>query len=487
MSNLLEIGKSGLFASKKSLETTAHNLANTNTEGYSRQRAEMQNSRPLPKHGLILGTGVDVKQIKRIHDSNVEKGLNKALSKHHFFNERSSQLEKIEKAFNEIDVEGLHKVLGRFYNSFRQLANKPENEAIRSIVRENARLVIKDFRALRQQLDLAARSIDNRIMNGINEINEKIQLITELNVKIRILEAGNDESGDLRDLRDRAARKLSEYFKINYYHDNKGAFIVSAEGVGTLVTGGIGQKLKTVHKSQQESSNNMANSVEIYLENKPGYKITERFKDGNLSSLVNLRNKDIRNLQDNIDNTAYELIQTVNAVHRRGFVNRTIPIDDKKMPDLNDQKGPTFGVNFFKEPNRRYQAALDMDLSDAIKNDLSNMATALSPNKPGDNRVALAISKLQHEKVMENGTATIEENFLKNIGHIGLKAQKANFDKEHSKGILNQLNSIRERVSGVSIDEEAANMIKFQNAYEASAKVMSTADAMFKAILSIAP
>ena len=231
----------------------------------------------------------------------------------------------------------------------------------------------------------------------------------------------------------------------------------------------------------------MANSIEVYMAEKPQYRITERFQEGSLASLVKLRNKDIRNLQDSMDNIAYEFIQTVNAVHRRGFVNRNIPVDTKNQPAFSDKKGDTFKINFFKEPQKRYQAALDIDLSDTIKKDLSNMVTALSPNKPGDNRVALAISKLQYEKIMDNGTTTLEENFLKNIGRIGLQAKKAQFDKEHSKGILNQANSLRERVSGVSIDEEAANMIKFRNAYEASAKVMSTADAMFKAVLSIAP
>ena len=476
-----------MFASKKSLETTGHNIANTNTEGFSRQRVDQQSNMPILKHGVLLGTGTNVRQIKRIHDANVERRLNMALSTHNFYDERSVQLDQVEKAFNEIDVDGLHKVLGRFYNSFRQLANKPEDESIRSLVRDNAQFVVRDFRALRERLDEAARGIDRKIENSITEINDRIQLISDLNVKIRSLEAAGNETGDFRDRRDKAVRKLSEYFKVHYYHDNRGSFTVMARGIGSLVTGGIGQKMATAYKSREESSNNMANSIEVFMAGRPQFKITERFQEGILSSLVKLRNKDIRSLQDNMDTIAYELIQTVNAIHRRGFVNRNIPMDGQKNPAFNDKKGPTFQINFFKEPEKRYQAALDIDLSDAIKGDLSNLVTALSANKPGDNRIALAVSKLQHEKIMDNGTTTLEENFLKNIGRIGQKAQKAQFDKEHSRGILNQANSLRERVSGVSIDEEAANMLKFQNAYKASAKVMTTADAMFKAVLSIIP
>ena len=248
---MLEVGKTGLFTAKKSLETTGHNIANANTKGFSRQRVDQQSNRPISKYGLHLGTGANVKQIKRVHDANVEKRLNTAISTHQFFDERSLQLSQIEKVFNEIDAEGLHKVLGQFYNSFRQLANKPEDETVRSIVRDNAQLVINDFRTLRQKLDEAARAIDRKIANSIIEVNEKIQLITELNVKIKGLEATGVETGDYRDRRDKAVRELSEYLKLHYYYDNKGAFSVLAKGIGSIVTGGTGHKLAAVHKSKR--------------------------------------------------------------------------------------------------------------------------------------------------------------------------------------------------------------------------------------------
>lgn len=120
-----------------------------------------------------------------------------------------------------------------------------------------------------------------------------------------------------------------------------------------------------------------------------------------------------------------------------------------------------------------------------MKNDLSNITTGLKPNAPGDNRIALAISKIQHEKFMAGGTATIEEQYLQTIGKIGLEASKANFEQEQSEGILAQVNSIRERISGVSLDEETANMVRYQHAYEASAKVMQTANEMFDTVINI--
>ena len=484
MSNLLRIGKTGLFASKKSLETTGHNLANANTEGYSRQRIHQQASRPIDRHGHVMGTGTDVKGINRVHDPHLERQLNFALSNYHFHNERASQLEQIEKLFNEIDEEGLNKQLNKFYNSFRQLANNPENETIRSIVRNNARWLVNSFRRIRESIDQMASSIDRKLSDIVSQVNQQIRLVSQLNVKIISMEAASDEASDLRDQRDKAIRKISEFLKVHTYQDEKNRLIVHGVGVGTLVSGDLGQNLTISRKSREESSNNMPNSVEIFFENRPALRITKQFSDGGLASLVKLRNGYVRALQNGIDNIAYEFIQTTNAIHRRGFVNRNTLLS-------RDDLGPTTGIDFFRPPekgeNGRYRMAAKIALSDPVKDDLSNIVTALSSNAPGDNRIALAIAKLQHEKILNRGTTTLEENYLKIIGSLGVQARKANFDREQSQGILNQIMSIKDRVSGISIDEETANMLRFQHAYEASAKAMKTANEMLDSVLNIAP
>jgi flagellar hook-associated protein 1 FlgK len=123
--------------------------------------------------------------------------------------------------------------------------------------------------------------------------------------------------------------------------------------------------------------------------------------------------------------------------------------------------------------------------SSEIKKDLKNIATGLEPNNPGDNRIAIAISKLQHEKVLGQGTTSFEEAYLKSLGDIGLSAGKARIDTEQSSGLVAQAKALKERISGVSIDEETANMVKFQHAYEASARIMRTADEMFKTVLDM--
>lgn len=485
MVDILNIGLTGLNASKSGLETTGHNLANANTDGYSRQKIHQTTNMPIGKSGLIHGTGTRVNGINRIHDQHIERRLNSTIANHEYFKERHMQLGQVEDIFNEINTDGLNKILNDFYNSFRDLANQPENETIRSVVRDKASLIAKDFRRIRETLDNIAHRIDKKIESDMVDINQTFRQIAKLNKKITILEAAGGETGDLRDQRDLAVRTLSEYFNVVTYSDNKGLYHVSAKGVGTLVSGGQVQEIMTGTKSKNESSNNMAGSIEIYYKNRPKFSMTDSFSGGRISSMIKARNSDIQKIQDEIDSIAFNLSHSVNAIHRRGFVNRQLAISEDGTPLEKDNKGITSGINFFTEPLTKDNAATHFDLSDAIKSDLSNIVTALNHNSPGDNRVAIAVSKLQHEKIYDDQTATLEEKYLQIIGNIGIETGKANLDTEQSEGILAQTRSVKERLSGVSIDEETANMMRYQQAYDASARVIKTADEMFQTVLGL--
>jgi flagellar hook-associated protein 1 FlgK len=485
VSDLLGIGKSGLFASKKSLEVTGHNLANVNTEGYSRQKIIQSTAIPISNGGFIQGSGVKVDGINRINDEFIDKRLNSSLSSSKFFEARSEHLDQIESIFNEIDTDGLNQILNKFFNSFRELANQPENQTIRSVVRDNADLVVKDFHRIRETLDLQAGNIDRKITTSVSDVNQILSHIADLNGKIATIEAQQGETGDFRDQRDLAIKNLSEHFKVHTYTDEKKRLVITAQGIGTLVTGLHSQELAVISKNKNSSSNNMNGSIEVVLKDRPSQPITNLFQSGSLSSVIKVRNEDLRKLQDDIDGIAYQFTTSVNSIHRNGFVNRPIEIGADGSPAKMDSKGLTTGIDFFVQPFEKDGAALNIGLSEEVKGDIRNIAAALSPNAPGDNRVAIAISKLQHERMAGDEGATLEEKYLETIGNIGLETGKARLDAEQSSGILAQATSIRERLTGVSIDEETANMVRFQHAYEASAKMMQAADEMFKTVLEL--
>lgn len=485
MADLLGIGRTGLSASKKALEVTGHNLSNVNTEGYSRQKVNQSTAIPVSVGGFVQGTGVKIDGVTRYNDEFIDKRLNNAIGSHNYYEARSENLGQVENIFNELDSDGLNQVLNKFFNSFRELANQPENETIRSVVRDNASLVVKDFRRIRNTLDEQAHSVDRKIHTSVQDINQILHHVADLNGKISTIESAQGETGDLRDQRDLALRTLSEHFKIHTYSDEKNRFVVTAQGIGTLVTGLNVQELATISKNKNDSSNNMNGSVEIVLKDRPSQKITDQFQGGSLAAVIKVRNEDIKKLQQDIDGIAYQFMTSVNTIHRQGFVNRTIKIGPDGEPSKVDAKGPTTGLDFFKQPLEVEDASNVIDLSDAVKKDLTNISASLAPNAPGDNRVAIAISKLQHERISGDGSVTLEEKYLQMIGNIGLETGKARLDAEQASGILAQATSLRERLTGVSIDEETANMVRFQHAYQASAKVMQTADEMFKTVLDI--
>ncbi len=485
MANILTIAHTGLNASKKSLETAGHNLANATTEGYSRQRAHQVTSPPILKNGLIQGTGTRIQEINRVHDEFVQKRLNSSTSSFHYYNSRADQLSEVENIFNEIDNEGLNKIINKFFNSFRDLANDPENEAIRSIVRDNARLVVQDFRRIRNTLDNISQGIDRKISAAVKDINQILDRIAGLNDKIGNLEAAGSETGDLRDQRDMAIKSLSEFFRVQTYMDDKNKFVVNAEGIGTLVSGVNPVKLLAGSLGKGESSNQMAGSMEIFFEGRSNFPISNKFNGGEIASLLKVRNEDVYQLQKNMDETAFELTHSVNSIHSQGYVGRNVEFDEDGQVLGRDSIGATTGIPFFRPLDEKLDASSQISLAQEVESDLSNISTALAPNSPGDNRIAVAISKLQHEKIMDGGKSSLEEFYLSTIGKVGLETGKAKLDSEQANGILALANNLREKVSGVSIDEETANLVKFQHAYEASAKVMQTASEMFDTILAI--
>lgn len=465
------------------MSTTSHNIANANTDGFSRQEVRTETGVSLGEADYVLGTGVEVASIRRSHDELLEKKLNTSITNHKFNDERTLQLGYVEEVFNEINSEGMNKILNRFFNSFRELSNQPESETVRDVLKENAKIVVGDFHRIQGSLDDIRSSLNRKVTSSVQEINALTGTIAKLNKEITIQEVGGGMANDLLDQRDRALRTLTEFFPVNCYTDSEGQFVVSIEGVGSIVAGGLSQELKA--GSAAEGSSADKGNVEVFFANRPTIKISDRIKNGTLGAQLRTRNEELNSLEKQLDELAHGLVLATNAIHRRGFANHPVPVDAQGNPIPNAASQKVTGINFFKEPLDLRRAAEYIQLSDEVQSDVNNIATALEANKPGDNRVALAISKLQHEKVLGGGTTTFEEQYLKNIGHIGLQTGKAKIDSEQSGGILAQAKSFKERLAGVSLDEEAANMVRYQNAYEASAKVIRAADDMFKSVLSI--
>jgi flagellar hook-associated protein 1 FlgK len=485
MSDLLGIGKTGLAVSKKALETTSHNISNANTDGYSRQRVVQTTNLPIMRGGHLMGSGARIKTIERIEEQNLENRLQANINGNHTAKERLLQLEQVEGILNENENEGLNQIFAKFFNAFKDLSNQPENETIRSVVRDSANLAVSDIRRIRGSLDNLATNIDKKLDSSITDVNQILNSIAALNKKIASLESLGDMTGDFRDQRDSAIRALSEYVKVHTYFDNKNHFNVDAVGIGTLVSAGHVAELQIKPLNKDDSPNQMGGAYAIVFKDKSSLDISSKFKVGKLGSLIKVRDEDIFQLQKEIDSIAFNFSNAVNSIHKQGYINKPLTLDPETGTYSSKDGKPVTEINFFKPVDQVQNAANYITLSEEVNSDLSNIASALVPNSPGDNRISIAISKLGQAKIMNDGTTTLEEAYLKSIGRVGVQTGKTRLDLDHEEALMAQTKSLKERITGVSIDEEAANLVRYQHAYEASAKVLKTAEEMFQTVIDI--
>ena len=466
--NIFQTGKSGLFASRSQLATTGHNVANVNTEGYSRQRVEQVTAPPSQIGTTVFGTGTKIKTIHRVNDEFVTKQLSREAKLMGQYEEKDLAMTQAEAVFNEINNEGMNRLMSRYFNEFRKLGNEPESEALRSTVRETSEQLIGDFKRIARSMNDIQKNIDIRLESSVRQTNEYVARIADLNHQIKTYEIHGGEAADLRDSRDLAIKKLSNIADVEIASNERGELTISLRDAGPLVSGSLINKLYLNSSKADVASGLPEGSMRVYLENRSPPEVTSKLKNSRLGGLVEARDKILGEARKRLDELAYTFATKVNDVHRQGF-------------NLN---GST-GMNFFKQPKQLEGAAELLSLSDEVKADANNIATALEADSPGDNRLVQHIAKLQHSKIMSNGTSTFDDHYNATVADLATVSQKNKQFMEHQGHIVAQLEKLRESISGVSLDEETTNLVQFQHAFDASAKVIKVAYEMLDTVLRL--
>lgn len=466
--NLFNIAKSGMFANRSALATTGHNIANVNTEGYSRQRVEQTPNEPVGIGGLNLGTGVKVSQIRRINDEYLTRQIQNESKFLGQYEEKGIALGQAENIFNEITSDGMNRLIVKFFNEFRKLGNEPESEALRATVRESAHQIVGDFHRISRGIRDIQKNIDRRMVSDVREANELVERIGHLNLMIRKYEMNSGESPDMRDERDLAVQKLATLLDVSVATNETGELTISVAGVGPLVSGSLVNKLYLETRKADPESGTPEGSYDVKLENLVQPTITHRLKNGKFAGLIEARDTILGQTLQKIDQLAYGLATKVNEIHAQGYT-------------LNN----TTGIDFFKNPETLHDAAERLSLSDAVREDSNNIATALIPDAPGDNRLVQLIAGLQHEKTLNGGLSTFDDYYNSTVSSLATLSQSNRHSLEQQQHTLGQLSKLREEISGVSLDEETANLIQYQHAFDASAKVIKAANDMLDEVLNI--
>ena len=470
--NVLQTGKSGMTTAKAGIATSGHNIANANTEGFSRQRIQSEAITTQQMNGngsaIHVGEGAKVSRVERINDEYLEKQLREGGRDMAFHEEKQVFLNQVEDVFNEMNGDGLNRIVAKFYNDFRKLSNDPTSEAIRQSVRESSQAMVNDFKRLRTEVDAVRSHIDNRIDGNMKELNVAAKELAELNNKIRIAEVQGNEANDLRDRRDQIVKKINSYVDVAVHPDNQGYINVEVKGVGPLVTGVNVEQFSVHHAPAQEDAGNVDGSLQISRSTQGNNYITGQFQGGKIGAMIETRDKSISAVLDRLDQLAYSVSGAVNEIHQKGFT----------------QDGLT-GINFFNPLTSKVGAAENLSLSHDVKSSVGNIAAALQPDAPGDNRNALAISNLQNIHLMNGGNTTVDDFYNSIVSDIGVTSSRNKEALGQQQSILTQLTKMRDQVSGVSIDEETTNLMQYQHAFDASARVIKIADEMMDTVLKL--
>lgn len=471
LTNVLQTGKSGMTTAKTGIATAGHNIANANTEGFTRQRiqSEAEASKQIAgQGGMYVGQGAKVSRIERINDDYIEKQLREGGRDLSYHEEKQVSLNQIEDVFNEMNGDGLNRIVAKFYNDFRKLGNEPSSEAIRQSVRESSQAMVNDFRRLRNEVDNVRGHIDNRIDGNMKELNGLAKELSTLNSRIRQAEVQGSDANDLRDRRDVTIKKINSFVDVSSHKDNEGNINVDIKGVGPLVTGSQVQEYSVARMAAVAETGSPENALQISRSAFSNQNITSQFKGGKLGALIETRDKTVSSVLQKLDELAFNVANAVNEIHQKGFT----------------RDGKT-GVDFFKPVGSVEGASRNLSLSDDIHESVGNIAVALQADAPGDNRNALAIANLQNVHLMNGGHTTVDDFYNSIVSDVGVSSARNREALGQQQGILTQLNKVRDQVSGVSIDEETTNLMQFQHAFDASARVIKIADDMMDTVLKL--
>ncbi len=457
---LLNIGSSALSTQQKAIDLTGNNIANVNTPGYSRQRLNIIQSSPVRVWNATMSTGVTADtRIQRFYDQFLGAQLNAENESLGRWEAQKDGLDKVELLFNDVSGFGLSTAMEDYWNAWQNVVNNPSGYVERSSLLSAGENLAATFNQIRNGLTDLQETIDDNVDDVTARINQMAEQIADLNRQITQVEVGGHNANDYRDQRDQLVFNLAKLIDIESFEDGDGNMTVMIGGGKPLVEGPFSWDLSTADNggSQdvfwQDSSGNLVN-------------VTSRITGGELKGWIESRDVLINDYINRLDTLAGTMISEINSLHSTGFT-----LDSTT----------TTGVNFFTGTN-----AADIAVNTSVAADTDLIAAAASAAAvPGDNSNAIAIANLQNSATMLSGSATFDQYFSSLLGKVGSDVQAAQFKYNHQDSMVLSLENKRQEISGVSLDEEMVNLVKFQHAYNAAAKLITTTDEMLDTLMSL--
>ncbi len=493
----------GLVAAQNALSTVNHNITNANTEGYSRQRVDLSAHMPysLPtKHGPNggqLGQGPVVQQITRSRDAFLDKQFRESTGVSGLDFSMRDVLQQIEGILNEPATSGINSAIQEFFDAAQELSLHPETIAVRADYMQHAIDLINVFQQQGLQLlDLRTNIIGDPVTPStvassqlailVEDVNNLLSNIADLNKNIVIIKATGAQPNDLLDQRDRLLDQLSELVDIQVTNFDNGQVDIR-----------IANQLMVKGTTQVDSLEVIANpgpaptpdDMPTLLRTATGLVVLNdgagaEVSSGRIKGIIDMGGNSttlssIRNVMGKLDTLLNTIVTQVNTLQLAGR-------------DLNGNlgTGAIFNVNAALNPGQplglyhwEVNAAIVTDprLVSAASDDATAPANFAGV---GDGRNALAMARLRDQTFGALGT-TMVDYFNSTVSKVGIDTRSYENSSASQNNLLNSIEMRRQSVSGVNVDEEMIDMLRFQRAFEATSKMIATLDEIMKTILNL--
>ncbi|MCS7156074.1 MAG: flagellar hook-associated protein FlgK [Bacteroidota bacterium] len=454
INNLLELSKRALLAYQGAMNTVGHNVANAQTPGYSRQRVDLR-ATGVQEGRWYLGLGVRLEAVERVRDRFLEAQILEQTARWGRFEGQRALLDRIESLFVLHSEGSLEAALSRFWSAWSDLAQQPEAMAARLAVREAALSLQHSFRTYARHLNGVREQAAEQVQEAIARVNELLRQIASLNAREYASRLQGVVDNTTLDERDRLVRELARYLEVSTQLDPE-------TGMLRLFTGGLWLVEADKAESLELSLDSTTGTFSLRLRQ---HQLELQPRQGELAGLRELLNAFLPELRARLDALAQGLVSTVNVLHASGYT-------------LDNQTG----ILFFDPAGT---TAATIQLNSAVLADPSRIAASDQPNEPGNNAVARAIAGLRTQKLFQAGTQTPGEFAVSLQALVGARARETRAQAEQQQAILEHLNTVQDSISGVSLDEEMTHLIRYQQAYAASAKVLRTVQEMLETLLSL--
>lgn len=443
---------SGLTAEQGALQATTNNVANVNTPGYSREVPVLVASDPIVDPPLTFGTGVTLQTVQSVRDPILESQIQQETQTQGQLSALASALSETQTNFTS-STSDIGTALSNFFDSVNQLSTNPADLSLRQNVLTAAGNVATAFNMAANNLTAQRASLDQGVEQTVGQINQLTTQIAQLNGQVSNLENVGQSAGTFIDQRTQLIDQLSALVDVSVIPSDNTLTLTTANGTA-LVAGQQSFALTT----QPDASG----TQQIYSQ---GNNITSTIVAGQLGGMLAARDQQIPAIQSQLDTLAAGFANAVNQVQTSGY-------------DLNGKAST--GNNLFNPPpasTTGAAASLSVALTDP------SLLAASSDGSAGSNGNAEAMYALSSASVIDGQSAS--DYYSNIVFNVGNAAANANAQQTASNLTLQQLDAQNSSVSGVSLDEEAANMVQYQQAYAASAQVITAINDMMEDVINM--